>query len=108
MHHVKAVVVAAFGLAAFSSAAQAPPSGAPVSRQPAPIDIVAVVGSAPITLAEVDEKAMQEFQCQQLVNLARIVAVSLEVALYDCLHTTSLEVGPSQRPGVEQDFSHVV
>ena len=76
MHHVKAVVVAAFGLAAFSSAAQAPPSGAPVSRQPAPIDIVAVVGSAPITLAEVDEKAMQQ-------PASNFGAAKLSQALYD-------------------------
>jgi protein-disulfide isomerase len=53
MRHVKLVASGLVVFAACSSAAQS-------ARQPAPADVVATVGSSPITLAEVDERALQQ------------------------------------------------
>jgi len=53
MRHVKFVGIGLVLFAACSSAAQS-------TRQPAPSDVVATVGSASITLADVDEKALQQ------------------------------------------------
>ena len=53
MRHAKVVAIGLFLSAACSSAAQS-------TRQPAPSDVVATVGSTSITLAEVDERALQQ------------------------------------------------
>src|SRR5262245_31938694 len=53
MDKVRSLAAALVVLAACSSSAQAP-------RQPAPSDVVGAVGSSSITLAEVDEKALQQ------------------------------------------------
>src|SRR5262245_44902959 len=53
MRHAKLVAIGLFLSAACSSAAQS-------TRQPAPSDVVATVGSTSITLAEVDERALQQ------------------------------------------------
>jgi protein-disulfide isomerase len=54
MHHAKFVGLGLFLVTACSSAAQQS------TPQPAPTDVVATVGSSSITLAEVDERALQQ------------------------------------------------
>src|SRR5438128_11021740 len=53
MKSVPLLAAAVVVLAACSSSAQSP-------RQPAPSDVVATVGTTPITLAEVDDKALNQ------------------------------------------------
>ena len=53
MRHGKFAAIGLVAFAACSSAAQS-------TRQPAPSDVVATVGGTPITLAEVDERALQQ------------------------------------------------
>ena len=53
MRHAKFVASGLVLFAACSSAAQS-------SKQPAPSDVIATVGSTQITLAEVDERALQQ------------------------------------------------
>src|SRR5689334_12564452 len=54
---MKKWTLAAAGLVWFAACSS---SAQQATRQPAPNDVVATVGSTPITLAEVDEKALQQ------------------------------------------------
>src|SRR5579871_4710825 len=69
MHHRVWPIAALLVLAACSGSAQAP-------HQPAPGDVVATVGSTSITLAQVDEKALQQ-------PVSSFGSVKLVQALYE-------------------------
>src|SRR5437867_12241451 len=74
-----------FLVAALCSVAACSSSSAQAPRQPGPNDVVATVGSSPITLAEVDEKALQQ-------PVSNFGSVKLSQALYDARRVTLEEV----------------
>ena len=57
--------------------------------------------------SRIEEKAVQEFQRQQFVDLHSVVPVSFEMSAHDGFKTFAFDVGPGQRPRVEQHLSNI-
>lgn len=58
-------------------------------------------------LLGIDEKAVEEFQGQNLVDLSGVVSITLKVAQYNGLEPFSLNIWPAKTARIQQHFSHV-
>jgi hypothetical protein len=56
----------------------------------------------------VEKKAVEKFHCEQLVDLLRMIPVSVEVALDHSFDPDPVEVWPGECPRVEQHFPNIV
>jgi protein-disulfide isomerase len=90
---MRGIVVFLAMLAGCSSAAQSP-------KQPAPTDVVAMVGSTPITLADVDERALQQ-------PASEFGAVRLSQALYTARRAAVDEIVANKLFDEEAKAQHV-
>ena len=50
------------------------------------------------------KEPVNEFQCQKFVQLSRVVSVPFEMAVDHHLEPFSFDIGPGERPLVEQDL----
>src|SRR5688572_1990935 len=55
----------------------------------------------------VQEEAMNELQRQDLVDLSRVVPVSLEVPVYDPFERVAIDIRPGESAGIQQHLADV-
>ena len=58
--------------------------------------------------SQIEEKAVQKFQREQSVDLHSVVPVSFEMSVHDSFKPFAFDVGPGQRPWVEQYLPNIL